>query len=325
MENTEEKVEKKKRVAAFFKKVRKFLIKGNKQIVFIVVSLVVFLVCSLGVIGLGTYQFHWDNKFVNTIVRVFAFPAAIVDGQIVKYTDWQTEVKAVTLWSQKQQTNSTIPQIESDVLEKQIYDVLLNKLARRYDVEITQADIDAKTAEIATQVGDQAKLVQNVRDYFGWDMAQFTKYIVRSEVLQSKLADIAKNEKVVKEAEKEANDVLRKVKKGDKSFEELVQLYSDDKGSVEKGGELDWFPRGVMVKEFEDAAFSLKVGEVSGLIKTQYGYHIIVVEEKTAEDATKGTKEQVRAKHILIAPQTFTEFLNKYRNEAKVYKFVALD
>jgi parvulin-like peptidyl-prolyl isomerase len=325
MEKTEEKEEKKKKLTAILKKLRKVFVKGNKQIIFIVVSIVVFLVCSLGVIGLGTYQFRWDNKFVNTIVRVFSFPAAIVDGQIVKYTDWQAEVKAVALWSAKQKTNSTTAQIERDVLEKQIYDVLLRKLARRYDVEITQSDIDAKIAEIANQVGDQAKLVENVRDYFGWDMSQFTKYIVRSEILQSKLADIAKNEKVVKEAEKEANDVLRKVKRGDKSFKELVQLYSDDKGSVEKGGELDWFPRGVMVKEFEDIAFSLPVGEVSGLVKTQYGYHIIVVEEKTEEDVEKGVKAQVRAKHILIAPQTFTEFLNKYRNQAKVYKFVALD
>ncbi len=323
MENVE--IIQKQSEKALLKKIKSFFKKGNKQIVFIAVSIIVFIVCLLGIIGLGTYQFRWDNKFVNTIVRVFAFPAAIVDGHVVKYSDWQTEVKAVVLWSAKQKASTSVAKIERDVLEKQIYDVLLSNLARRYDIEITQDDLNKKIGEIATQVGDQQKLEQNIRDYFNWDMAQFTRYIVRSEVLQEKLADIAKNEKVIKEAEKEAKAVLRKVKKGDRSFEELAQEYSDDKTSAQNGGELEWFPRGVMVKEFEDAAFSLKVGETSDLIKTQYGYHIIVVEERTVEDKEKGIQEQVRAKHILIAPETFSEFLNRYRNQAKVYKFVAFD
>jgi len=73
-----------------------------------------------------------------------------------------------------------------------------------------------------------------------------------------------------------ANEVLDKLNNS-ADFAELAKEYSTDTGTKDKGGDLGWFGRGRMVKEFEDAAFSLKVGEVSQPVKTQYGYHIIKV------------------------------------------------
>ncbi len=70
-----------------------------------------------------------------------------------------------------------------------------------------------------------------------------------------------------------ALEILEKIKKGD-SFAKLAEQYSLD-GSRKRGGDLGFFTRGVMVKPFEEAAFKLKVDEVSDLVKTQFGYHII--------------------------------------------------
>ena len=68
-------------------------------------------------------------------------------------------------------------------------------------------------------------------------------------------------------------------------FATLAQKFSDDTGSGANGGELDFFGRGQMVKEFEDAAFSLPIGQISEPIKSQFGYHIIQVEEKDKGNA----------------------------------------
>jgi peptidyl-prolyl cis-trans isomerase C len=70
-----------------------------------------------------------------------------------------------------------------------------------------------------------------------------------------------------------AEQILQKIKEGE-SFEVLAAQYSID-SSRKRGGDLGYFGRGVMVREFENAAFALKKGEVSGLVKTQFGYHII--------------------------------------------------
>ncbi|HEY6436766.1 MAG TPA: peptidylprolyl isomerase, partial [Ignavibacteriaceae bacterium] len=64
------------------------------------------------------------------------------------------------------------------------------------------------------------------------------------------------------------------------SFEELVLLYSDDPGSKEKGGDLGYFERRMMVKEFDEVAFSMEVGQISEPVKTNFGYHIILLTDK---------------------------------------------
>jgi peptidyl-prolyl cis-trans isomerase D len=84
----------------------------------------------------------------------------------------------------------------------------------------------------------------------------------------------ASNDAVVKA---KAQDLLKQIQ-GGADFAKLAQEKSEDPGSGQKGGELGWLVRGQTVPEFEKAAFSLKVGETSGLIKTEYGYHIIQVE-----------------------------------------------
>lgn len=88
-----------------------------------------------------------------------------------------------------------------------------------------------------------------------------------------------------------AEDLLKQVKAG-ANFADLARKYSNDPGSASKGGDLDWIVRGQTVPEFEQAAFSLKPGETSNLIKTQYGYHIIQVLAK--EPAHLKTFEEVK-------------------------------
>ena len=91
---------------------------------------------------------------------------------------------------------------------------------------------------------------------------------------------------------KQAEDLLAKIKAG-ADFADLAKKYSEDPGSKEKGGDLDFFPRGQMVPEFEQAAFALQPGQVSDLVKTQYGFHIIKVVDKQA--GSTQTLDQVRA------------------------------
>jgi peptidyl-prolyl cis-trans isomerase D len=79
--------------------------------------------------------------------------------------------------------------------------------------------------------------------------------------------------------EAKAADLLKQLRNG-ADFAELAKKNSDDPGSAQKGGDLDWVVRGQMVKPFEEASFSLKPNEISNLVKTDYGFHIVQVQEK---------------------------------------------
>ena len=79
---------------------------------------------------------------------------------------------------------------------------------------------------------------------------------------------------ILVQKQSEAITILDRINKGEK-FGKLARELSSDTGSAKKDGNLGFFGRGKMVKEFETAAFNLQVGQISEPIKTQYGYHII--------------------------------------------------
>jgi peptidyl-prolyl cis-trans isomerase D len=114
----------------------------------------------------------------------------------------------------------------------------------------------------------EARYQQNLPTYQTPEQVRASHILFKSE---------GKDDAAVK---KLAETVLAKVKAGE-DFAKLAKQYSDD-GSKDNGGDLDYFGRGAMVKEFEDVAFSLKPGETSGLVKSQFGYHIIKVVDKRA-------------------------------------------
>jgi peptidyl-prolyl cis-trans isomerase D len=90
---------------------------------------------------------------------------------------------------------------------------------------------------------------------------------------------VGKTDAEIAEIQKTAEDVLAQLKKG-ANFEDLAKKYSDDTQSKDKGGDLGWIVHGQTVPEFDKAAFGLAKGEISGLVKTQYGFHIIKVLDK---------------------------------------------
>lgn len=107
---------------------------------------------------------------------------------------------------------------------------------------------------------------------------------------------------ILVKTEKEAQDILEQIKKG-AGFEEMAKKYSKD-STAAKGGDLGWFPRKAMVPEFEKAAFSLKEGELSGIVKTSFGYHIIKVTGRrpAGERSFDEAKDQIKA-NLLPAKQ----------------------
>src|SRR5437762_7645714 len=114
-------------------------------------------------------------------------------------------------------------------------------------------------------------------------------------------ADGKVDQKSLDSAKAKAEDLLKQIQNGG-NFEELAKKNSDDPGSATKGGELPAFQHGAMVPEFEQAAFALQTkGQLSGLVKSQYGYHIIQLIDK--QPAHTKPLEEVKADIASVAKQ----------------------
>ena len=174
--------------------------------------------------------------------------------------------------------------------------------------------------------GDKMTISEkDIDDFYAGNPDNFvTEETIRARHILFKV-DAAAGEDAKNEARKKAEEVLEKARGGE-DFAELAKAHSQGP-SGPKGGDLGSFGRGKMVPPFEEAAFSLKPGEVSGLVETRFGYHIIKLEERsgatavTREEAADQIREFLKAQKVNEAVFARLEALRK---EAKVENFLGL-
>lgn len=155
--------------------------------------------------------------------------------------------------------------------------------------ERTLSDLYFEKVELAAI--DEKKVERIAREEYLAHPERFRKEELRARhILVREVASRGDDARTIAEA------LLARVKAGE-AFDELAHKYSDDPGSAAKGGDLGWLPKGKTVKEFEEALFALKKpGDVSGIISTQFGYHIIRLEE--AKPVVTLPYEEVKAQLI---------------------------
>lgn len=205
------------------------------------------------------------------------------------------------------------------VARARILDVLIRReVLSRYAQEIG-LDSDPIIRERINRIRDSI-LIEALQDWHTSRLPRFTTETIES-YYQKHISDFTIPEQIharhiLVGSEKLANQLLQQLKKG-ADFATLAATHSLDDSNKSRGGDLNWFPRGVMVEPFEKAAFALKNGgDIAGPVKTQFGWHIIELQGK--RPASRKTLEEAREEITNILQQeSLQQWLEKLMDEEK--------
>jgi peptidyl-prolyl cis-trans isomerase C len=191
----------------------------------------------------------------------------------------------------KSRFNADLDKVDENTRNELIKATILSDVIYK---EAKNSDI-AKSPEFKTELAEKSKHLENTLYIENLIKKNVTEASVKEGydklVKETSDKEEVKAQHILVETEEEAKLVESKLAKGE-SFEALAKEYSKD-GSKNNGGDLGYFAKGAMVKAFEDAAFALNIGQISSPIKSDFGYHIIKLNDK--RKATPPTFEEAKA------------------------------
>lgn len=274
--------------------------------------------------------------------------AATVNGTTISEADFERSVRAQSESEQSpiaglegEERVTQLAELQRQVLTQLIRVELLRDVAADRGIEVTEADIqDRWEQEIALQGGDEQALLdliaslglteeqareqlgvqvlqEKLRESMGGDVEvsdEQVRQLFEERASQFERADVSH---ILVQDEAEANAIIDLLEQG-QSFEELAETRSIDEGSAVQGGNLGVRPRGTYVEPFEEAVWTAEEGDIIGPVETQFGYHVIRVNEfvtQTFEDVEQSLRDELVSQQ---ADAAFQELIRSLFDEAEV-------
>ncbi|MBB4011022.1 peptidyl-prolyl cis-trans isomerase D [Niveibacterium umoris] len=217
----------------------------------------------------GLAQDLAQQQLIGGVARSAIVPAAVVD----RWLTLQDESRDVAMWQLPASNYLAQVKLPGDAAKKE-YEASRSSFAtpEQVKVEYLLLSQDDLAAQVTVSDEDIRKQYDTNKDRYSAPEERHARHI---------LIEAAKDAGADKRAaaKSKAEGLLKQLQQKPDSFAALAKANSQDPGSAANGGDLGFFGRGAMVKPFEDAAFALKPGQLSGVVETDYGYHIIRLEE----------------------------------------------
>ena len=258
--------------------------------------------------------------------------AARVNGQPIYLVDYERQVaryeaamvaSGVDFSTEEGQAQRL--QLRQDLLNGMIEQVLVEQAAAQAGITVSDDEVEAALAQLIEEVGGEAAFQQQLeqngltREEVFEDQRATMLYQKVFEWVTSSVPETAEHvhaRHILVDTREEAEQLLAQLQAG-ADFAELARRYSQDESTREAGGDLGWFPRGVLLaKEVEDAAFSLQAGQISPVVESPFGYHIVQVLERDPNRPLSPENLQ------LLRNRAFQEWLDRLWAEAQIERFV---
>lgn len=216
------------------------------------------------------------GQLQNSIVHTaFALPSELND-----FAKFLLQTRGIRYFVIPKSTVESEVTVSEDEI-KAYYEKNLNKFKTPEKVSLEYLQLS-----LADLMGKVTYTDQNLQEFYRDNLSAFT-YPASAKVAHILINTTKEADPKTHEAAKAKMADIQKELKAGKSFSDLAKQYSEDRMSAEKGGDLQWFTAGEMVPQFEKAALALEPGQVSDVVQTDYGYHLIKLVEKKPEVVRK--------------------------------------
>ncbi len=240
-----------------------------------------------------------------------------------------------------------VEQNGAQVLDTLISEKIIKLEIEKQKIEIPEEEIEKVINEIKESYGGDEAFNQAM-EYYGYTLEDIKKNITTNiqikkllepsiSITEEEIKDYFETYKdmlnqkeqvrashILVETEEKAKEVKEKLLAGG-DFAEIAKEYSQDINNKDLGGDLGFFSRGEMLPTFENAAFALEIGEISDPVQTDYGFHIIKVEEKKEEKEANFEENKDKIKDILLEekiPEAYQEWYQKKLSEYKITNYL---
>jgi len=254
----------------------------------VVLAIVVVYVIGAVIFGIRLYRQNRFEKIDLFASYIYPFPVANSGRGMVFDHQLQLWVSSSKMFAQK--NSMEVPADLSKTIVKELNDYnMVAQEADRLGVDIKSKEIDEKFDLTIEGIGTKEQAADFLKQMYGLSMNQFKSLItpmILVEKFKEKKFTQVKVRHILIADEGKAKEIAEKAKKGE-NFEELAKQNSEDQSSKDNGGLIAegqyLFRDSGLVAEFEDAMFKMKAGDISDPVKSQYGYHIIKVEDRKGE------------------------------------------
>jgi parvulin-like peptidyl-prolyl isomerase len=299
--------------------------KPNRLAGLILLSILSVIVAIIAVFGVGIYGFNWQNNWTQKAEKIIPYPVALVDYKFIPFASYQADLATLIFYYDALAKNGeglaspSAENLDIAVIQRLIRNEATKQVARNYKVKVGKLELEQEMKKIIDQSDSPAEAEKTLLSLYNWTTLQYRDNVLYYYLLRSKIQDKLSyddSQAVNIDAKKRAESILEKIESKADTFENLAKNYSEET-SAPQGGNLGNIARGQMVQEFEESAFSLAKDEVSGLVRTKYGFHVIKVLNITGE----GEAEQREVAHILIKTLDIDTYIDGQLKEMRVNIF----
>ncbi|MBN8049257.1 peptidylprolyl isomerase [Paraclostridium bifermentans] len=261
----------------------------------------------------------WNQEIKEGVKYKDEMKKAILQQMVQEQVIYQ-QAKKDKLEAKQSEVDKQFKQLKESVKQDKDYEKFLKDNGIDDEFLKAQLEKDITIQNFKNNFDKNTKISEaEMKKYYEENKNNYVDDEVRASHILISTVDQKTNkplsEEKQKEAKKKADDLYEKVKSGG-DFAKLAKENSDDKGSAAKGGDLGFFSKGQMVPEFEKAAFAMDKGDISNVVKTQYGYHIIKVTDKKYKEYTFDEVKDNIKQNLLY--QKYTEKVKQLTDKADV-------